>query len=61
MVLQVGETKGKLTLNSKATPCSTLAELVEFLREPRGKVWPLALTEGVPGLPVVGECCITLG
>ena len=50
--MQIATKGSRLALNGKVTECETLAQLTEFLRERRGKAWPLALTTGVTGIAV---------
>jgi hypothetical protein len=54
LAFQVKIKKGMYTINGKATSCATLVELTEYLREKRGKSWPLSLTTGIIGLPLTG-------
>eukprot|EP00041_Stephanoeca_diplocostata_P019208 m.409109 g.409109 ORF g.409109 m.409109 type:complete len:597 (-) comp21242_c0_seq1:312-2102(-) len=45
-------------INGSDTGTHSLAELAAYLSKTRGKKWPLALTEGVPGLPVAPSATV---
>lgn len=47
-----GGTSETWLINGSDSGTHSLAELASYLSQTRGKKWPLALTEGVPGLPV---------